>query len=424
MNVLIINTSENTGGAAVAANRLKNALNMVGVKAKMLVRDKSTDDITVIALPHSIKQKINFLWERLCIFMHLHLSKKHLFEIDIANIGTDITHLQVFREADVIHLSWINQGMLSLKGIRKIIESGKPVIWTMHDVWPATGICHYPVDCRNFCKECGNCPLLPGEGNAKDLSWKRFQLKKRIYSNNSIQFVTCSSWLAGEAKRSGILSRQSITVIPNPIDTRVFHQKDKNEIRQNLCLPLDKRIILFASQRVTNKLKGMTYFIEALNKAVAMHPEMKDNTAVAILGSHAEEVVSDIPMETLPMGYVSDEKRIVDVYNVADVFVTPSLSDNLPNTIMEAMACGVPCVGFNVGGIPEEIDHKINGYVAEYKNADDLCRGICWVLNDADRTELSQNALKKVHKSYSPRTVALKYIDVYSKAMVHKSYNL
>ena len=126
MRVLIVNTSEKTGGAAVAANRLMDALNNNGVKAKMLVRDKETEDITVVSLPRSLRLQWNFLWERWCVFWHLHFSRQRLWEVDMATSGTDITRLREFQEADVIHLSWINQGMLSLKNIRKIIRSGKP----------------------------------------------------------------------------------------------------------------------------------------------------------------------------------------------------------------------------------------------------------------------------------------------------------
>ena len=150
MRVLILNTSEKTGGAAVAANRLMDALNNNGVKAKMLVRDKETDHISVVGLSNPLIQQWRFLWERLVIFFHLHFSKKHLFEIDIANVGSDITGLREFKEADVIHIHWINQGFLSLNGLRKILDSGKPVVWTMHDIWPATGICHLAMDCSKY----------------------------------------------------------------------------------------------------------------------------------------------------------------------------------------------------------------------------------------------------------------------------------
>ena len=128
MRVLIVNTSEKTGGAAVAARRLMEALNNHGVKTKMLVRDKETDHVSVAALPQSPMLRWHFLWERLVVFAHLHFSRKHLFEIDMANAGSDITRLPEFQEADIIHLHWVNQGMLSLSGIRKILRSGKPVV--------------------------------------------------------------------------------------------------------------------------------------------------------------------------------------------------------------------------------------------------------------------------------------------------------
>ena len=150
MRVLIVNTSERTGGAAVAASRLMKALNNNGVKAKMLVRDKETDALTVVGLPKSPMLHWHFLWERFVIFCRLHFSRKHLFEIDIANAGTDITKLREFQEADIIQLHWINQGMLSLGGIRKILQSGKPVVWTMHDIWPATAICHLTMGCHYY----------------------------------------------------------------------------------------------------------------------------------------------------------------------------------------------------------------------------------------------------------------------------------
>lgn len=157
MRVLIVNTSERVGGAAVAANRLMDALNNNGVKAKMLVMHKETDSITVVGLKSRPRQQLHFLWERWCIYCHLHFHRERLFEIDIANSGFDITKLPEFKEADIIHLSWINQGFLSLKSISRIIKSGKPVVWTMHDVWPATGICHYALNCTAYTDVCHNC---------------------------------------------------------------------------------------------------------------------------------------------------------------------------------------------------------------------------------------------------------------------------
>lgn len=424
MRVLIVNTSENTGGAAVAANRLKEALNNNGIKAKMLVRDKENDDITVAQLNKSWHQKWDFLWERFVIYMRLHFKRDNLFLIDIANAGTDITKTREFKEADVIHLSWINQGMLSLKGIRKILESHKPVVWTMHDLWPASSICHYARNCRNYEKQCGNCPLLPGNGSSNDLSARIWRKKRKILERNSILFVTCSRWLADKAKKSGLLSGQKVISIPNPIDSRAFTKENREEARLYAGLPEGKKLILFVSQRVTDKRKGMDYFITAINKMVEAHPEMKDDCGIAILGGKAEELADKLPLPSYPLGYVSEEKKIASIYNSVDLFVLPSLEDNLPNTIMEAMACGVPCVGFNTGGIPEMIDHLKNGYVAEYKSSDDLARGIHWVLSEADHQSLSNEAMKKVNQYYSQYAVAMKYIEAYNQAMALKRYKL
>ena len=421
MRVLIVNTSERTGGAAVAANRLMKALNNNGVKAKMLVRDKESDNLTVVGLPKSPLLHWHFLWERFVIFCKLHFSRKNLFAIDIANSGSDITSLREFQEADVIHLHWINQGMLSLNGIQKIQRSGKPVVWTMHDIWPATAICHLTLGCRYFVNRCANCKYLPGGGSRNDLASRIWQKKLQMQAEGSIYYVACSRWLESEAKASALLKDQKITSIPNPIDTHLYKKTNKLEARQRLGLPLDKKLILFASQRVTNENKGMSYLIEACRQLADL---TKDLCEVVILGGHAEEVVALLPMKAHPLGYVNDEQRVIDIYNAADVFVLPSLSENLPNTIMEAMACGVPCVAFKVGGIPEEIDHLKNGYVAAYRDAADLAKGITWVLQEADYESLSQQAIHKVTQCYSQQSVAVKYLDVYQQAMAFINYKL
>ena len=428
MRVLIVNTSDRSGGAAVAANRLMEALNNNGVKAKMLVRDKETTNLSVCTLPQTWRLRWHFLWERLCIWCHLYLKREHLFEIDIANCGTDITTLPEFKEADVIHLHWINQGMLSLKDIRKILQSGKRVVWTMHDIWPATAICHLTMDCRHFESQCQNCRLLPGGGSDNDLAARIWKKKQDLLEGKRIKIVTCSQWLGSEAKKSALLSKQYITTIPNPIDTHRYHPSDKKKARQSLGLPLDGHIILFASQRVTNPNKGMQYLIEAC-KLLANTPHPTPNTQhptpnihVAILGGHAEEIANMLPFPTHALGYINDEQRIVAAYNAADVFVLPSLSENLPNTIMEAMACGVPCVGFRVGGIPEMIDHQENGYVANFRDAADLAKGIHYVLDEADQAALSSNCLQKVARNYSQQSVAKKYIEVYDKIFSHNDH--
>ena len=229
-----------------------------------------------------------------------------------------------------------------------------------------------------------------------------------MLEGRGVTFVACSEWLAGEARKSALLKGQRVISIPNPIDTRVYKPGDRQTARRALGLPLDKKLILFASQRVTNEYKGMRYLMDACRQL-----DDPGQLGVMILGGHAEEVVGQLALEALPIGYVNDEQRIVQVYQAADVFVLPSLSENLPNTIMEAMACGVPCIGFNVGGIPEEIQHKRTGYVAAYRDAADLARGLRWVLNEADREALRRACLQHVAAHYSEQQVAKRYIEAY-----------
>lgn len=414
MRVLIINTSERTGGAAIAASRLMDALKDSGIKAKMLVRDKQSDRITVVALKKSWRHIWNFVWERFIIWKANHFKKTNLFAVDIANTGTDITSLPEFRQADVIHLHWVNQGMLSLKNIRKILESGKPVVWTMHDMWPITGICHHAETCTNYTSNCHDCPLLH-KGNKTDLSYRIFRKKQKLYQNANITFIACSRWLESQAKKSALTQGHKITSLPNPINTSLFRPTDKKEARQKLHLPTGKKLLMFSSMKITDKRKGIDYLVEACRLIQEKYPEAGKELAVVVVGKQSQQYESLFPFPIHCIDYVSGEREIADIYNAIDLFVTPSLMENLPNTIMEAMSCGIPCVGFNIGGIPEMIDHLHNGYVAQYKSAEDLANGICWSLNESDYKSLSEAARRKVLSSYSEHTVAMKYIHIYNQ---------
>ena len=415
MRVLIINTSERMGGAAIAANRLMEALRNNGIQAKMLVRDKKTDRVTVIGLKNSLWKIWQFVWERIVIWKANHFKKHHLFAVDIANTGTDITQLPEFMQADIIHLHWINQGMLSLKDLRKIFLSRKPVVWTMHDMWPCTGICHHARECDKYQQECQHCPYLYKGGSKKDLSNQIYKIKKELYQLSTITFVTCSQWLKEKATQSALLNGHSIIQIPNPINTNLFRPRNKQEARLKIGLPSDKKLILFGSAKITDKRKGIDYFIQSCQVLVNRHPEMKNELVVVVYGKDSEQLKSLVPFEVYPLNYISNEKDLVNVYNAVNLFVTPSLEENLPNTIMEAMACGVPWVGFNVGGIPEMIDHLHNGYVADYKSAEDFANGIYWALSESEYQSLSEEACRKVVSSYSEGAIAKKYIEVYNK---------
>ena len=415
MRVLIVNTSERIGGAAIAAGRLMDALKNNGIKAKMLVREKQTDRLSVTGLKMNAWRVWQFIWERILIWKENRFRKHNLFAVDIANTGTDITAIPEFQEADIIHLHWINQGMLSLNDIRKILQSGKPVVWTMHDMWPCTGICHHARECDKYHQECHHCPYIYKGGSKKDLSNQVFKKKKELYQLAPITFITCSQWLKGRAGQSALLNGHTIVDIPNPINTGLFKPQNTVAARNRMGLPTDKKLILFGSVKVTDKRKGIDYFIESCKLLAEKHPELKEELGVVVYGKNSEQLKPLIPFQVFPLDFISSDKDLVNVYNAVDLYVTPSLEENLPTTIMEAMACGVPCVGFNVGGIPEMIDHLHNGYVAEYKSAEDLANGVIWTLNESEYHTLSEEACRKAVSNYSESTVAKKYIDVYNK---------
>lgn len=415
MRVLIVNTSERIGGAAIAAGRLVEALKNNGIKAKMLVREKQTDRLSVIGLNKNWWKVWQFIWERILIWKENRFKKHNLFAVDIANTGTDITVLPEFQAADIIHLHWINQGMLSLNDIRKILLSGKPVVWTMHDMWPCTGICHHARECDKYHQECHHCPYIYKGGGKKDLSNQVFKKKKEIYQSAPVTFVTCSRWLKERAGQSALLNGHTIVDIPNPISTSLFKPQNSLTARNKMELPTDKKLILFGSVKVTDKRKGIDYFIESCKLLAEKYPEMKEELGVVVYGKNSECLKSLIPFQVYALDYISNEKDLVNIYNAVDLYVTPSLEENLPTTIMEAMACGIPCVGFNVGGIPEMIDHLHNGYVAEYKSAEDLANGIIWTLSESEYQSLSEEACRKAVSNYSESIVAKKYIDIYNK---------
>ena len=419
MKILILNTAEHTGGAAVAANRLLRALLRQGVSALMLVRDRATDDPAVVSLDRgAVRRWLNFLyfvWERLVIYLCNRLSKRNLFQVSIANAGINIRRTAAFREADVIHIHWINQGFLSLDEIARIIASGKRVVWTLHDLWPATAICHYPGDCVKYRTDCSACPMM-SENPLVDLA-KRVARRKGKIDWRRVTFVGCSEWIARTARESVWLREARFVSIPNPIDTTLFRPIDRREARQRLGLPEGKRLILFAAAKLSDTRKGAAFLLEACRLLAA---EMEGELEIILMGSDAAELSALSPVPVRALGYISGAAELAVAYSCADLFVIPSLEDNLPNTIMEAMACGTPCVGFRTGGIPEMIDHEVNGYVATSRDSADLARGIAWVLGHPEPAKLSAACREKVMRCYQESVVAKKYIALYQKLIQEK----
>ena len=373
MKVLLVSTSERTGGGAIAARRLMEALAKNNVEVKMMVRDKQTNDPRVVR----VGNKIPKLLERLTILPYIGFNRSRLWQADIANTGISITTTPEFQEADIIHLHWINQGMISLDEMDKIMSSGKRIVWTLHDEWAYLGVCHY----RGLCteKECQNCPLLSGT-----LPHSNYIRKHEMYHHWHPTFVGCSKWIALEAQKA--LPGEQIHHINNCIPANLFHPTDMQQARKTLSLPADKQLILFCSQKVTDERKGMIYLAEALQKF------QNANLHLVIVGKGSEQIPLPDGIEATHFGSVGEE-----------------MQDNLPNTIAEAMSCGTPCVGFDIGGIPEMIDHLQNGYVARYRQTDDLAAGIRYVLSH----DLRQSARLKAASAYDETSVAQQYIKLY-----------
>lgn len=415
MNVTLINKTDSEGGAAVACNRLLQALKSVNFEARLLVQKKSKSDNAIISTTNSkLKSKLNFLrfsYERL-VFYFQEQSPEIRFAFSIANTGEDISNHDIISHSDILHLHWFNMGFLSMFDLEKLTELNKPIVWTLHDMWAFTGGCHYSGTCEKFKSECGNCSFLK-KPNPKDLSSRLWKQKHEVYKKSDIVFVTCSRWLASVAKKSRLLKGFRIESIPNPIDTNIFCPKDKAEVRKKLNLPEDKILILFASANIFDKRKGLDYLIHALIEMKNQHPETLENVELVLFGKAKHEINSLLSYKAINLSYLNSESKIADVYSAVDLFVLPSLEDNLPNTVMESLACGTPVVAFKNGGTPEMIDHQKNGYLAKYKSATDLAKGIHQILFQSDREQFSANARKKVMENYTQEIVAKKYIEIY-----------
>lgn len=296
-------------------------------------------------------------------------------------LGSDISGHPLVQNADYIYVHYVLGGFLSIKNLEQLARLGKPVIMVMHDMWSITGGCSYSFECEKFTTHCNNCPILAGDKHV-DLSFLQFKKKKDFYDKfNKLYFVSPSTWLQNLAKKSELTKNKPIFRIPNPIDRTVFKPFDKRIAKTILNIDANQYVVAFGANKITSPYKGWRYLQAALKKLKEKNPTK--NISVLVFGAAGDQALKDaIPFEGKFMGFISDDYTTNLVYNAADVFVAPSLADNLPTTIVESMCCGTPVVGFNVGGIPDMIKHKENGYLAHYKDADDLAKGIEFCLTN------------------------------------------
>ncbi|MEO6038423.1 MAG: glycosyltransferase [Saprospiraceae bacterium] len=400
MKVLLLNTYRH-GGAGVAAGRLLSALQAQGTDAQILHAEDAGN-------------RWPFYAERLS-FLPYERDKSVRFSFSLANFGKDLRRHPAVQAADVLHLHWINQGFLSLKNIAQLARLGKPIIWTLHDIWAFTGGCHI-YTCDHFRQSCGHCPYLrhPAPG---DLSHRIWSAKKRWLPAN-IHFVTCSDWLRGMALSSSLLVDHFITTIPNPIDTTVFQpvtDAERTRFRQEKGIAPEARVILFVAMKISEPHKGFRFLQAALETLKEKHAALV--LEIMVIGKAEPETLALLPYPVHALGLVQNPAALARVYAAADVFVTPTLADNLPNTVMESLACGTPVAGFRTGGVPEMVEHRENGYIADQGDSAALAEGIRWVLSgEKPMAELRQAARQKVEKDYANAVVAGRYAALYQAA--------
>ena len=417
MKIVHLTNSDFNGGAARACYRINKSLQQLGEDSKILTQQKLTNDESVTSITHNFLENYAVLFRKGLDWLSIQtLTKKEKGRFTFPFFGTDVSQNRLLQNADIISLQWINEGFLSLKSLQKLKQLNKPIVWTFHDMWAFTGGCHYAGTCKNYLGECKECPALNFSGT-QDFSNKIFNKKKDLFNSMNLSIITCSKWLSKEVKKSELLKDKRVEAIPNPIETDIYIQYDKKESRQKLNLPEDKTLILFVSMTVNDKRKGFTYLLRALERL--NQTQKYNDIELLVLGSVDESVINNLPFKVNSLGRLSEPERIAYCYSAADLFVAPSLEDNLPNTVMESLSCGTPVTAFNIGGMPDMIDQKQNGYLAKEKDEQDLMNGILWYLNlvESEKKFIQANARQKTLNNFTPEIVGKKYLDFYSSLL-------
>ena len=413
MNILMLNTFDTDGGAAIATYRLHQALKNVGVNSRLLVQQSKTSDYTVIVPVEKWKIILAFLRPYMDgVFTKLYRKRpKVLFSP--AWLPEKLASKIAKLNPDIVHLFWINGGFMRIESLKKIKQ---PIIWTLHDMWPFTGGCHYDDECRGFQKDCGSCPAL----NSKcqhDLSGNILQRKKKSWNRIPITIVATSNWLADMARSSSLFKNYRIEVIPNAIDTDIYKPVSKQVARAAYNLPQDKQLILFSAfNAATDKRKGSQFLMESLR--IMSESDWGNQVELVILGAAHPETSPDFGMKVHYIGNLHDSISQVMLYSAVDVVVSPSMQENLSNTVMESLSCGTPVVAFDIGGMPDMINHKFNGYLAKPFNPIDLADGLIWALENVNQNDtVSKNARQSVLERYTLNIIANRYTALYQSVL-------
>jgi len=315
-------------------------------------------------------------------------------------------------ESDIINLHWVAE-FLDLGAFFSWLPKDKPLVWTLHDMAAFTGGCCHAIACDRFVDRCGACPQL-GSSNEADLSREIWLRKKGYYATlNPARFhvVTPSRWLGERLKRSSLLSQFPHCVIPYGLDLEVFKPRDRRLSREVLGIPIASKVILFVSNGLHVRLKGLHVLVDALN-------EMDADTGIFFLSLGLGSPPSLARFPHAHINSITEDRLLSLVYSAADLFVLPSLADNLPNTMLESIACGTPVVAFDAGGIPDAVRPGVTGLLAKTGDARELRSAILELLgNDAKRAEMSANCREIALAEYSLELQAKRYVQLYESML-------
>ena len=414
MKVIHLNTYEGNGGAGRACLRLSDALNASGADSSVMVYYQFKESAKAVAFSKSPFQKaravFNILSER---YMSKGLVKALKTPFSIQWFGRSIAKHPALKEADLIHLHWINHGFLRPKDLAALEELDKPIVWTFHDSNAFTGGCHVRYSCENFHNQCGFCPLLKISGR-NDISHQNWLRKRKGYQNLGFHIVAPSKWMANSIKFSSLMGARDVAVIPNTIETAVFKPYVKAEAKKLLKIAPEKFVLMSGFMPSKNdKHKGTSYLIDALNDLAGRPGIDKENIELLIFGNKENAEMPEFPFKTTFLGTISNDIHLAKCYSAADAFITPSLEDNLPNTVMESLACATPVVAFKTGGIPDMVEHLVNGYLADYESAEDLATGMEWLYHEESAAEIQKQARLTILKNFSEEVIAEKHMVLY-----------
>jgi len=411
----LVSTYDTLGGAAKATYRLHRALLSIGVESLMLVKRKLSDDPTVIGHEEKKEQPperlIKSFLDKAPILIHELVKKKRLDKPFSIEWMPSLQMLNLIKEInpDIVHLNWICNGALSIEDISSI---KKPMVWTLHDMWPFTGGCHYSENCNRYEDNCGKCKII-SSGEERDLSrfiWSR--KKKSLSKIANLTIVGVSRWIADCARRSSIFKGRTILNIPNPVRTDVFKPSRKVEARRFFGFPEDKKLILFgAFNAMKDRRKGFYELTKALHKI------KREDVELVVFGISESKSLPNFGFKTHYMREIKDEQILAMLYCAGDVMVVPSLQESFGQTAAEALSCGTPVVAFGCTGLLDIVDHKINGYLAKPYDTDDLKRGIEWILNAQSYEELSKRARQKVVEEFDSKVVAKRFARLYQEIL-------